>query len=258
MRRTLIGFALLAAALGAPAPAAAIDHKNLDEGRPLRVQDAYSIATGEVAVELGAGATVPRRGLARGLFPASVLWGAFPNFQLELGTTLSTSPREIDEQAKSGDLRLGALYNFNQETLTLPAFGAALEVNLPTGVDSSGVDVELKGLVTKSFGRLSLHGNAAYEFLNGTERGERDGRYELVLGASYPIGAPRYTRATLIGDVFTEQSVRHGELNTVGVEAGVRYQLTPRIVWDAGVGTEVAGPGDRSRFFFTTGASFGF
>jgi hypothetical protein len=87
---------------------------------------------------------------------------------------------------------------------------------------------------------------------------DRDGRYKLAVGASYPVGAPRFTRATLIGDVFAEQSARRGEPTTVGTEVGFRYQLTPRIVWDAGVGTEFAGPAERSRFSFTTGLSFGF
>jgi hypothetical protein len=192
------------------------------------------------------------------VFPLELLYGAAPNLQLGLGTSLSTDPHEIDEQTKSGDLQLSGLYNFNQETLKLPAFGAKLTLNLPTGIDSSGVDVEVKGLITKSFDRLSLHFNAAYEFLTGTERGERDGRYNFVLGASYPVGAPRYTRTTLIGDVFTEQASHTGEANVVGVEAGFRHQLTRRLIFDAGVGTEFAGPGDRSKFFFTTGVSFGF
>ena len=55
--------------------------------------------------------------------------------------------------------------------------------------------MELKGIVTKSFERLGLHFNAAYQFLTDTGRGERDGRYEFVLGASYAIGAPKFTRA---------------------------------------------------------------
>jgi hypothetical protein len=42
------------------------------------------------------------------------------------------------------------------------------------------------------------------------------------------------------------------------VEAGFRHQLTPRLVLDLGVGTEFAGPADRSTFFLTTGISFGF
>jgi hypothetical protein len=78
------------------------------------------------------------------------------------------------------------------------------------------------------------------------------------LGASYPIGAPQFTRATLVGDVFAEQSTRRGESTFVGTEAGLRYQLTPRIVWDVGIGTEFAGPAHRSDLFMTTGFSLGF
>jgi hypothetical protein len=236
---------LVAACLVIAAEAAAIDHKNLDEGRPLRVEDAYPIAAREVSVEAGAGFTLQRRGPDRGVFPVEILYGAAPNLQIGLGTRLSTDPHGIDEQTTSGDLRVSALYNFNQETLEVPAFAAKL-------------DVGLKAIVTKSVERLSLHLNGGYEFLNGTRHAKRDGRYLLILGASYPAGAPRYTRATLVADVFTEQSVRRGDANIVGTEVGFRYQLTPRMVWDAGVGTEFAGPRDRAPFFFTTGVSFGF
>jgi Putative MetA-pathway of phenol degradation len=250
---TLIGCALLL-----PAWASAIDHKNLDGGRPLRLDDAYAISTGEVEVEIGSGFTLQRRGTDRGFFTVEVLMGALPNLQIGIGTVLFTDPRGIDEPAKSGDLSLGVLYNFNQETLVLPAFGARMELNLPTGVHSHGVEVELKGIVTKSFERVSVHLNAGYEFLTDPARGERDGHYELVLGASLPLGAPQYTRATLIADLFTQQAIHRGESNVFGAEMGFRYQLTPSIVWDLGVGTEFAGPAERSRFFFNTGLSFGF
>jgi outer membrane putative beta-barrel porin/alpha-amylase len=249
---------LLAVLLLVPVSAEAIDHKNLDEGRPLRLEDAYAIATGEIALEAGAGFTLQRRGTDRGVFPIELLYGALPNVQIGVSTTLVTVPREVDEPTKSGDMRVGALYNLNQETLVIPAFGVKVEAELPTGVESKGVDVEIKGVVTKSIERLSLHFNAAYRFVTDADRDERDGRYELVLGASYPIGAPKFTRATLVGDVFTEQSTHRGESNVVGVELGLRYQLTPSMVWDVGVGTEFAGPSDRSRFFMSTGLSWAF
>jgi hypothetical protein len=101
-------------------------YQNLDENRPLRLEDAYAIASGELAVEAGAGFTLERRGPDRGFFPVEVLYGAYPNLQLGLGTTLSTDPHEIDEQTKSGDLQVSGRYNFNQETLTLPASGLKL------------------------------------------------------------------------------------------------------------------------------------
>jgi hypothetical protein len=239
-------------------PAWAIDHKNLDEGRPLRLEDAYAISTGEVAVEVGAGFRLMRRGVDQGVFPIELLYGALPNLQVGIGSTLFTDPGEVDDRPKSGDLHLSGLYNFNQETLSLPAFGIKLGLGLPTGVDARGYAAEVKGIVTKSIERLSLHLNVGYEFLTDTRGDERDGRYELALGFSYPVGAPRFTRATLVGDVFAEQAGHRGESTTVGIEVGLRFQLTPRLVWDIGVGTELAGPADRARVFGTTGFSFGF
>lgn len=256
-RIIVVAFWIIAAVAGA---AEAVDHKNLDEGRPVRLEDAYPIAHGEISIETGAGFALLKHGppAARGFFPIEVLYGAFPNLQLGINSTLFTDPHETDDQPKSGDLRANVLYNFNQETLTLPAFAAKLTLTAPTGVDGHGWGVELKGIVTKSIDRLSLHLNGAYEFLAGSTRTERDGRYEFALGASYPIGAPRFTRATLVTDVFADQPVTRGESTAVGVEVGLRYQLTPSIVWDVGLGTEFAGPSSRASFFGTTGLSLGF
>jgi len=238
--------------------AQAIDHKNLDAGRPVRVEDAYAIADGELALEVAAGFTLERKGSDRGVFPVEALYGAYPNLQLAVGTTLSTSPREIDGRPRSGDLQASALYNFNQETLVLPALALRLGFEIPTGIGSQGVGVAVKGIVTKSIQRLAVHLNAGYQFLTATRRGERDGVYELALGASYPLGAPWLTRLLLVGDVFAEQAPGRGEAPIVGAEIGLRYQLTPRLVWDVGVGTEFAGPRRRSDLFMTTGVSIGF
>src|SRR5262245_51991060 len=224
----VLGLGIFAAAAGF---AEAIDHKNLDEGRPARVEDAYPIAHQEVAFEVGAGFALLRRGANQGFFPIEILYGALPNLQVSLGSTLFTQPHEIDDRPKSGDLRASALYNFNQETLTLPAFAAKLSLTVPTGVDAHGYGIALKGIVTKSIDRLSFHLNGGYEFLTGSTETERDGRYELAVGASYPIAAPTFTRAVVVADVFAEQSVTRGESTVVGTEVGIRYQLTPSIVW---------------------------
>jgi hypothetical protein len=239
-------------------PAGAIDHSNLDEDRPLRVEDPYTIATGELAIEAGTGLRVPRRGDTQGLFPLELLYGGVPNLQFSLGTTIFTDPQKVNGPTKSGDLRVSALYNINQETLRLPAFGIRITANLPTGTNSTGVDVRVKGLITKSIGRLSFHLNPAYEVFSGTKPFERDSRYDLALGASYPIGAPKHTLTTILGDVFTEPASRRRDPQIVGAEVGVRHQWTPWTVLDAGIGTEFAGPADRSNFFATVGISTGF
>ncbi len=256
--RHVVKIVCLALLAGLPASTYAIDHDNLDEGRPLRLEDAYPIAHGELAIETGAGLSAQRKSWTRGLFPLEVLYGLAPNLQVSLGTTLFTDPRQIEGQTKSGDLQLSGLYNFNQETLSLPALGLRVTVNMPTGTASSGVDVRVKGLVTKSFDRLSLHFNPAYEVFSGKQPFERNGRYELALGASYPVGAPKHTLTTVLGDLFTEQAPRRGEPQIAGVEIGVRQQWTPWTVLDAGIGTEFAGPPNRASVFLTVGFSVGF
>ena len=76
-------------------PAGAIDHSNLDEQRPLRLEDPYPIAAGERALETGVGFRLLRRGGDRGVFPLELVYDVIPNAQLGLGTVLSTAPREI-------------------------------------------------------------------------------------------------------------------------------------------------------------------
>lgn len=254
--RTSLFIALAAAAI-TPSAALAVDHNNLDLGRPIRLEDAYPVSHGEFVLELGAGFAAERNSPDRFFGTGDLLWGALPNFQLGLSGFGSTHPRDIDEDTKSGDLQLSGLYNFNQETLTLPAMAAKLTLNFPTGVDSSGVDAEIKAIFTKSIDTVSFHLNVAYEFLSGTSANEEDGRWKVAFGPSIPLGAPHSTRMTLVADIFAEEGALRHSAETIGAEVGLRYQLTERIVLDAGVGTEFAGD-DRSPVFATFGVSFSF
>jgi hypothetical protein len=117
--------------------------------------------------------------------------------------------------------------------------------------------VVLKGYATKTIlGMIDLHLNAEEDVSDRADPGDRQARYRLALGASavVPIHAP----LLLVADVFTDQAARVRDPDTVGVEVGVRYRLAAAVYWDAGIGTTLAGPGDRSRFFFTTGVTVGF
>lgn len=248
---------LVAAAFITANTAYAVDHANLDKNRPLRIDDAYSIAAGELALEFGFGFDSRRNTDDQFFAPLELLWGAAPNLQIGIGTIVISEPHQVDEQSKSADIGLSALYNFNQET-TLPAFGIRGDLNLPTGVDSSGVDGEITAIITKSFGNISLHFNAGYEFLGGVNPGERTGLYNLAFGASLPLGAPMHTRTVLITDLFIDQASFDGEDDAIGVEAGFRHQLSERIVIDGGIGTEFEGPDDRSELFAMLGLSLSF
>jgi hypothetical protein len=241
-----------------PAPAPALDHDNLDPNRPIGMEDAYPIPKGEIGVEGGVRFNDRREGRTRVTFQPQIIYGAFYNTQIEIQGDLFTDPHTLVGAAKSGDLHLGLLYNFNTETLQLPAFAVRIGTELPTGVNSKGVDTQLTGIVTRSFGRLRAHLNAGYTVLGSPQGQERPGAYRAVAAVSYPLGYPTRFRDTLIASVYTRQSDLRGERNHTGVEVGLRHQLTSRVVLDGGLGTEFVGPADRAALLGTVGVSVGF
>jgi len=239
-------------------PAWALDHDNLDPNRPIQMEDAYAIPKGEIGLESGVRINDRRQGKTRTVFQPQIIYGAFDNTQIEIQGDFFTKPQSIVGANKSGDLHLGVLYNFNTETLSLPAFAIRVEADLPTGVNSKGVDTQFMGILTRSFGRLRTHLNAGYTVVGDPQGEERPGAYRIVAAVSYPIGYPHRFRETLIMDVYTRQSDLKGQRNNTGVEIGLRHQLSSRIVLDGGLGTEFYGPSDRSALTGTVGLSVGF
>ncbi len=234
------------------------DHANLDPRRPLRIEDAYAIAHKEWSIEGGAGFRIERKGTDQGILDAEVLYGLFPNTQVGLGTSILTHASAVHDSERSGDIHFSALYNFNQETVSLPAFALRATVDFPTGVDSEGVDAEIKIIATKSVEGIPLHLNVSYLFVGDPAAGERDGRYRVAAGASFPVGGSTHTRTTLILDLYVEESVEKLEPDVFGMEIGARYQLAYRTVLDAGIGTQWIGPKDRSDLYITVGVSVSF
>lgn len=241
-----------------PAAGSALDHDNLDPNRPIGMEDAYAIPKGEIGVEGGVRFNDRREGRTRVTFQPQIIYGAFDNAQIEIQGDLFTEPDTLVGANKSGDLHLGLLYNFNTETIDLPALALRVETDLPTGVNSKGVDTQVTGILTRSFGRLRAHLNAGYTVLGSPQGRERPGAYRAVAAVSYPLGYPMSFRDTLIASIYTRQSDQRGQRNHTGVELGIRHQLTSRLVADAGIGTEFVGPSDRAALLGTVGLSVGF
>ncbi len=257
---TLLAVRLLALMLLGllPTPVLALDHDNLDPNRPIGMEDAYAIPKGEIGLEGGVRFNDRREGRTRVTFQPQIIYGAFDNTQIEIQGDLFTEPNTLVGANKSGDLHLGVLYNFNTETLNLPALAVRVETDLPTGVNSKGVDTQVTGILTRSFGRLRVHLNAGYTLAGSPQGQERPGAYRAVAAVSYPLGYPTSFRDTLIASLYTRQSDLQGQRNHTGVEVGIRHQLTSRLVVDAGLGTEFVGPADRAAVLGTVGLSVGF
>ncbi len=241
-----------------PAVGWALDHDNLDPNRPIGMEDAYAIAKGEIGLEGGVRFNDRRAGRTRVVVQPQIIYGAFDNTQIEIQGDLFTDPTTVVGANKSGDLHLGVLYNFNTETITLPALAVRVEADFPTGVNSRAVDTQVTGIMTRSFGRLRTHLNVGYTVLGAPQGQERAGAYRAVAAVSYPLGYPLRFVDTVIASVYSRQSDLRGQRNNTGIELGLRHQWTSRIVLDAGLGTEFDGPADRAALLGTVGVSVGF
>ena len=248
---------ILSWVLGSPAFA---QEKELAAGHPVRLEDAFYVPAGEGSMLATGGLVLPNRGDRHGLLVLDLQYGLLPGTQLSLGTILSSDPSELKDPA-SGDLAVAGRLSLNADSLYIPQLAAQLGVNVPTGDGSRAVDVELKGYATKSLTLgwvpFFLHLNTSLEArAHGQGADERLLRYHVAVGPSFTL--PWQAATTIVADVYVDQSVSRRAADTVGLELGARYRVSPILAVHAAVGTEVAGPASRSSLFIHAGLGIGF
>ena len=136
-----------------PDPARAqTDYRNLDDGRPVRTEDAFVVDRHafEMLAPLTFDADVS--GARRYVVQPELEYGVLPNAQVS-----ARLPFGLVDSAGSdggvGGLQLSAVYNLNTEGPSLPAFSVRADLTLPVG--ALGGDVALttvKAIATRTFG----------------------------------------------------------------------------------------------------------
>jgi hypothetical protein len=221
----------------------AIDHDNIDAGRPLLFDDATSIAYRERAFEIGVGLGFPeRRSVGVGL-SAEYLYGFARNTHLSIDFDPTIGGREgtTDRRADFGDVSVGLFRGLNRENLSTPATAVRADLSLPTGRGSRGPQVRLRGILSKTVRQYSrLHVNADANIFLQSDSGERAFQPALILGLTRPLGYPtRFDRTGL-----AEIAIRAGETNGSGAilstGVGLRQQVTVRSVFDIGIQSDIA------------------
>jgi hypothetical protein len=244
----------------ARAASAQIDYRNLDGGRPVAVEDAYPIE--RHAFELLVPYSYAREagGEHVSLFPLEVEYGAFDNAEIGLEAPVAGVDAGPGADTDWGLAGLGAfaLYNFNTESRTLPAFAVRGDLSLPVGsLAGDAARVGLTAIATRSWGRSRFHFNATRSF--GSEDGL--GAVETLPRSSYGLAVDRTLfrqSILLVGGVTVSHAVRDARTEvTAGV--GGRYQLSPTLVVDAGVSRRLrADVGPDFAFTFGLSHAFGF
>lgn len=259
MMRILKHLSAVGIMLLSPVMALAIDHNNIDEGRPLRFEDASSIAWHERAIEFGFGSGFPRRSSARLNSKLEFLYGAFLN--THFGVALKPTFDSDDDRFDASNLELSFFHALRREIGNGPALAYRVGMGLPTARDAKGVEGHLRAILTKALRQYDkVHLNLDAQVNSDPVAGGRDAAFGAVLGYTMPVGYPRSFTQTILAEFAVEQGAFRGQgwIGTVGL--GMRKQIGVRSVVDAGIESDVFATDGAPRipFQITAGYSIGF
>jgi hypothetical protein len=244
--RAVLGLCAVCCALcaGAKRPLYAVDHNNVDEGRPLSFDDAEPIAFRERSVEGGVLLRDPS-GRPIGLQgQLEFLYGFALNSHVSIGVSPSIGGRADSRRTgfDVGDVTVGALHSFNREFDHTPAFAVRGDVFLPAGRDSHGVAFRVRGIMSKTAKQYDrFHLNLDFEVAPSARRGERLFQPAVILGYTRPAGYPRRFTRTALAELGVQAGPRSGTGPLILAGVGLRQQVTVRSVFDIGLESDVVG-----------------
>lgn len=239
MSRSIVPWLGLLVALPV-ALAAQTDFRNLDDDRPLSVEDAYPVE--HYAFEL----LVPYRfergdgGSLHALVP-ELAWGALANLHLGLKLPLALAADGPTQSGIAG-ARGFLVYNLFTETPSLPAVGLRADLSLPVGsLGGRGTRGAASLLLTRSFGAFRVHGNAGV----ATADPDVPGAVEPLprWRAGLAVDRTLFRQGLLLGAEVASRQLHAGAGTETVLGAGLRWQWQPTLVLDFGVQRRLSSTG---------------
>lgn len=229
---------------GANQLSAQTDFYNLDKDHPLRVEDAYP--TKRYAFEVQASPLALLQQRDGGLLYTPALefkHGLFPGFQISAGTNFTASRDGAAAAPSPAELEFSGLLNLTVETARLPAVALRVTGHVPLGSGEHGSNVEVKGIATRSLvGPVRAHVNGARIF--GDRAPER---WWAGLALDYALP---FHHTLLLAETYVSGPASGSRL--VHSTAGLRYQISPTLVFDGGIGRSWTGDAGQD-WFLTAG-----
>lgn len=205
-------------------------------GRPLDTEDTGTAEPGKAELELSLNYFKnpdDKTWSALGVF----VFGILPRFEARVEQPLSlVEPDGRRSRGGAADTTLGFKLRLLDEMETTPALLGSLTLRLPTGDEERGlgsedVDVGLLGVISKSFGPVTLTGHLGYTFVT------RDP--DLNFWTFNAAMEYRVTRVwSLVGEVVSTVGEAKAA-DTAVLRVGSVYALNDRIKLDGAVGVGV-------------------
>jgi len=217
------------------------DYRNLDGERPSFIADAYPIERWAFELSMPWRYERSASGQSAHIFGAEVSYGMFRNGQVGLELPLAAVDPGPQTTWGLAGLRAFGLYNLTTESGSWPAVSLRADLALPVGVN--GGDATRGGLqllATRSFGAQRIHVN--FSAAAGPD------------GGAMVESLPRWSAGLAIDRTFIRESLlligemyalRHAadEPTQAIASIGARWQLTPTLVVDGGVGRRLSSAG---------------
>jgi len=250
-----IGRLLLLATLVPGVLTAQLDYRNLDDDRPVTIEDAYPLE--RHAFELLSSwryARHPGRSGAH-VFVAELEYGFLRNAHVGVKLPLAGLHALGRWEWGLSGLRVFGLYNLNTESPWLPALSVRVDGVFPVGeLAGDRTRVSFKGIATRSFGRGRIHLNGGMSVGEQNLLAAAEGAWDWYAGAAADHSFIR-SSTLLVGELY---AVRYDASHPVELNAaaGIRYQWTPYTVLDVGVGRRLRKEGPEFELTFGVSRAF--
>ncbi len=234
---------LLAAVALVPPLAAQIDYRNLDDDRPLRVEDAYAIEWKAFEVVLpwfsAHGGPEP---FHYAIVP-ELVYGFIPGGALGFKLPLAGVSGDSADRFGMAGVKAFALVNLTTETRHGPGLALRLDAAAAAGsLAGRGSGAAISVLATRSFGRHRVHVNASWGFATQDEPAIIDPVRRWWAGLAVDRTLIR-SSTLVLGGLTAGREAGQPDVRWEGA-LGVRRQLTPTLVLDAGAAARLKGPGE--------------
>jgi hypothetical protein len=247
----------LMSALDSPQVAAQTDYYNLDDKRPLTVEDAVPIEWR--AFELQLAPVRIERGVGRlygYAFESELAYGILPRTQVEIGLPVAFADVSGGSRGLAG-IEARVMHALWTETLGLPGVALTASSTLPVGPLGPDRTIGLVGAVltrTTHVGRLHVdvrRGLGVSPDAVGAATDAVRWRAGAAVDHSFAL-----TSTLVAAEVVAAQPVGAGRPVAWTASVGTRRQMAPRWVLDVGVGRRFAG--DSKAWTTTLGTSYAF
>lgn len=264
---TTVGLVVFLATWSASSVSAQTDYYNTDRGRPVQIEDAY--VTERHAFELRLAPVRLERsndGIYNWGLEPEIAYGILPRTQIEVGLPLAYV--EVGRQRNAGlaGLDFSIMHNLNVETEKIPALGVRADLLAPVGsLAADHAFASFTGMATRTTRWIRFHVNGQYTAgpsappaaLGASRVGgpaaQEVSRWLLggAIDKTYPLSALLIT-----AEFYGSKPIESGSRVEYTTGAGLRYQQSPTLALDAGLGRRLNG--ENPAWFLTFGTAYAF